>query len=127
MAVQPYTCKKIIINEGITSIGDSTFCVCDSLTKIKIPESITIIGEEAFAGCRKSLTNVTLPEGITTINARVFQYCESLTEIKIPSSVTFVGEKVFNECINLKKIYHAKNFGFEWELHYGNRAELISY
>ena len=66
------------------SIGDSAFCVCDSLTKIKILESITIIGEEDFAGCRKSLTNVTLPEGITTINARAFQYCESLTEIKNP-------------------------------------------
>ena len=49
--------KKVIITDGVTSIGDYAFRSCTSLTSITIPDSVTSIGELAFYDCTK-LTNV---------------------------------------------------------------------
>jgi len=68
----------------ITSIGDSAFFGCTSLTSITMPNSITGIGRAAFQGCN-SLTNVTIPSGVTFIGSGAFADCTKLT------SVTFNG------------------------------------
>ena len=47
----------VIVDEGVTSIGESAFIFCSSLTGIKIPESVTGIGDMAFACC-SSLTSI---------------------------------------------------------------------
>ena len=49
--------KSVIINNGITSIGEEAFRDCSSLTSITIPNSVTSIGSEAFYEC-SSLENV---------------------------------------------------------------------
>ena len=43
--------KRIVINNGVTSIGNSAFLDCISLTSVTIPNSVTKIGEHAFQGC----------------------------------------------------------------------------
>ena len=40
--------KRIIIDDGVTTIGDLAFYVCSSLTSVTIPNSVTTIGESAF-------------------------------------------------------------------------------
>ena len=40
--------KKIVIEEGVTSIGNSAFAYCRGLISITIPDSVTSIGEWAF-------------------------------------------------------------------------------
>ena len=47
---------SIIIQDGVTSIGEGAFRGCSSLTSVTIPASVTSIGEGAFRGC-SSLTN----------------------------------------------------------------------
>ena len=49
------TIPNEIDNKCVTSIGDSAFFYCNSLTSITIPDSVTSIGSEAFADC-ESLT-----------------------------------------------------------------------
>lgn len=39
---------KVVIEEGITSIGDWSFSTCKYLREIIIPESVNIIGNHAF-------------------------------------------------------------------------------
>ena len=43
--------KKVVIENGVTSIGQSAFWNCTSLTSITIPNSVTSIGQNAFHDC----------------------------------------------------------------------------
>ncbi len=44
-------CKNTNIPDSVTSIGDSAFAYCSSLTSIGIPDSVTSIGDGAFWYC----------------------------------------------------------------------------
>ena len=49
--------KNVVVEDGVTSIADSAFESCSTLTDVSMPESITSIGNSAFKDC-KSLTNI---------------------------------------------------------------------
>jgi len=93
---------SITIPHSVTSIGNYTFYYCSSLTSITIPESVTSIGS-AFCGC-SSLTSITIPYGVPTIEDNVFFGCSSLTSITIPESVTSIGIWSFSGCSSLTSI-----------------------
>ena len=94
---------EYLIEEGVTSIGDSAFSGCKSLTSITIPEGVTSIGKSAFRYC-SSLTSITIPEGVTSIENYTFQYCSKLTNITIPEGVTSIGNAAFSGCNSLTSI-----------------------
>ena len=50
----------ILIEEGVTSIGDSAFYYCSSMQQINISDSVTSIGEWAFSSC-SSLKQINIP------------------------------------------------------------------
>lgn len=95
--------KKVIVKDGVTSIGEGAFSYCKSLTSIAIPSSVTSIGYEAFYRC-VSLTSITIPSSVTNIQGLTFFGCRRLTSITIPSSVTRIGESAFWRCDNLTSI-----------------------
>src|SRR5207247_2017748 len=91
--------------DSVTSIGNSAFAGCTSLTSVRIPDSVTSIGgaafgNGAFAGCT-SLTSVTIPNGVTSIGGGAFANCASLSSIAIPNSVASIGDGVFSDCTSL--------------------------
>jgi outer membrane murein-binding lipoprotein Lpp len=47
--------EKVVISDGIESIGWFAFSGCNSLCEITIPPSVTSIGHGAFDGCRMDL------------------------------------------------------------------------
>ena len=95
--------KKVVIEDGVTSIGDSAFSYCSSLTNITIPDSVTSIGDSAFSGCW-DLTSITIPDSVTTIGESAFYGCSSLTSITIPDGVTSIGYGAFSSCRSLTSI-----------------------
>lgn len=97
------TATKVVIPDGVTSIGDNTFSDYTRLTSVTIPDSVTSIGNGAFSKCT-GLTSVTIPEGVTSIADMAFYKCTGLTSVTIPNSVTSIGEVVFQECTSLTSV-----------------------
>ena len=95
--------KTVVIEDGVTSIGNYAFSDCSSLTSITIPDSVTSIGYYAFFYCT-SLTSITISDSVTSIGNYAFFYCRSLTSITIPDSVTSIGNYAFSNCTNLTSI-----------------------
>ena len=85
--------KKVIIEDGVTSVGNDAFYECTNLASVNIPDSITIIGSGAFSDCT-SLTSVNIPDSVTIIEDYAFQHT-SLTSVTIPRSVEEIGRDAF--------------------------------
>jgi len=94
---------KVIIEYGVTSIGEYAFYNCSGLTHITIPDSITEIGGGAFTGC-SGLTEIAIPNGVTKIDHHTFDGCEGLTSITIPDSVTHIADFAFVCCEGLTSV-----------------------
>lgn len=88
---------------SLTSIGNSVFYSCTSLTSINLPDSLTSIGTGVFYSCT-SLTSITLPEGFTSMGLRAFDSCTSLTSITFPDSLTSIGLRAFQYCASLRLV-----------------------
>lgn len=95
--------QNIIIENGLTSIGEYAFYECFGLTSITIPNSVTSIGGCAFSYC-SNLTSITIPNSVTSIGFYAFNKCSSLTSITIPNSVTSIGEAAFEDCSGLTSV-----------------------
>ena len=89
-----FSIHEVVIEEGLTEIGDMAFDGCTGLTFVTIPDSVTEIGALAFSNCT-NLTSVTIPESVTTIEGGAFADCNSLTSITIPENVTNIGAEAF--------------------------------
>ena len=87
---------KIVLPEGISSLGQWCFGCAKKLTSVVIPDSVTSIDKFAFWGCN-SLAQITIPKSITSIGQGAFNVCSSLTSITIPDSVTSIGIGAFSE------------------------------
>ena len=96
--------KTVVIESGVTSIGNLAFVDFTNLTSVTIPSSVTSIGNNAFFNC-ENLTSVTISNGVTSIGNRAFESCTSLTSVTIPASVTSIGERAFFACSSLKKVF----------------------
>lgn len=64
--------KYVLIEDGITSIGNDAFYKCKQLTHVYIPNTITNIGSYTFAQCNK-LQNIVIPESVKYIGKCGFQ------------------------------------------------------
>ncbi len=95
--------KSVVINSGVTSIGDYAFYYCSSLTSVTIPDSVTSIGEDAFNECYR-LTSITIPDSVTSIGGYAFSSCTRLTSVIIGNSVTSIGDYAFTYCTSLSSI-----------------------
>nr|WP_316613610.1 leucine-rich repeat protein [uncultured Ruminococcus sp.] len=98
-----YDFTEAVIEKGVTTIGDSAFSDCSSLTSVTIPDSVMSIGNAAFSGC-SSLTRVTIPDSVTSIDGNTFVDCSTLTSITIGNSVTKIRNEMFYGCSSLTSV-----------------------
>jgi hypothetical protein len=94
---------SLVIESGVTTIGNWAFFNCDGMTSVTIPDSVETIGFNAFYHC-DGLTGVTIPDSVTTIGSWAFYYCGHLTSVTIPDSVTVIGTQAFDGCGSLKDV-----------------------
>lgn len=109
--------NKIIIGEGITSVGKNAFYECRELSSVSLPEGMTEIKENAFYRCSQlssinipstvktigpyalymsyNLLSISLPEGLTKICDQAFAY-SSIETVNLPETLTSIGESAFS-------------------------------
>lgn len=68
---ESYSIKYVIIDDGVTSIGNDSFFECSSLCHIYIPNTVTSIGDYALAHCR-SLHSIVIPKSVNSLGEGVF-------------------------------------------------------
>lgn len=114
----------VVIESGVTSIGNSAFWGCFYLTDISMPDTVTRFGREAIyaclnltsldisrvktfdagALCNSGLTEVAIPSGITELPGNLLSSCKKLTKVTLPEGITKIGVTVFASCESLTSI-----------------------
>lgn len=67
----------VIIDEGITSLGDESFELAVDIAKVILPSTLSTIGDECFRCCY-SLSDINISNNITEIGEDAFDSCELL-------------------------------------------------
>lgn len=114
--------RTVLIEDGVTSIGNCAFWTCgvldvriaasvttignsafrgSSIISVDIPSSVKTIGDSAFREC-KNLRSVTVSEGVERIVQNAFRACTGLISIDLPASIGEVGAGAFFECTEMK-------------------------
>lgn len=102
-----YALKKIVVEDGVTSIGSCAFSFDFSVTDVTLPSSLKTIGRSAFSGCY-GLTSVVIPEGVTSIGAYAFALCSAIKTITVPASATELGNCAFDTGEYYDGSYHTQ-------------------
>ena len=99
---EEYSIKHIVIQDGITSIGENMFAYIANLETVSIPDSVTVISQNAFYA--SGMPTITIPNSVHSIGQSAFWNCWNLESIVIPNSVTTLGRGAFESCDNLKSV-----------------------
>ena len=97
--------KKIVIENGVTSIGSNAFYQCSDMQAtldLSNAKALTSIGNNAFYGCKKLTGLLEIPDSVTKIGAEAFLDCNNLSgNFKLPRGLQSVGNDAFYNCYNL--------------------------
>ena len=94
---------KVVIADGVTSIGNTAFQGCTGLAEVEIPASVTSIGNSAFNGC-SGLERFGIPDGVKSIGDSAFYNCTTLKFVTIPDSVNSIAGSAFYGCVLLESV-----------------------
>ncbi|MBE7052804.1 MAG: leucine-rich repeat domain-containing protein [Ruminococcaceae bacterium] len=100
--------KKLVIENGITSIGSRTFTLITGITELEIPDSVTSIGDYAFSNCT-GLKNISLGKGVKTIGVSAFGACTELIGFSASDSLEIIGDAAFGNCDKLEYVHFGNN------------------
>ena len=90
--------KKVIIGEGVTSIGDYAFANCPQVTDVEISDSVERIGYRAFINCT-GLKEIEIPKNVIIIESFAFNNCSLLETLNLNAENLGGGEAFYNTSI----------------------------
>ncbi len=83
--------EKLIIEDGVTSIGDTAFLGFTSLTDLDIANSIKTIGSLSFGNCH-SLPKFHIPDSLEILSPQAFTICLALKEFTVGKNPNYSVE-----------------------------------
>lgn len=120
-----YRVEKIILEPGITAVGESTLSIYPDLKEVVLPDTIKYIYAKAFSGCSK-LDTINFPDSLELVGTSAFYGCNfkeldlrnytfnfgggvfagntSLTSILLPDWFTTIEGSFLSGCTSLKSI-----------------------
>ena len=99
--------KAVVVEDGITRIGNESFSGATNLQSITVADSVENIGMRAFAYC-DSLTDISFGSGLKHMEDGVFLDCDGLTEFRFPDADVEYENHFLAKCSNLKTIVFSK-------------------
>lgn len=87
---------------SVGSVDWTGFYNCDNITSLVIQGGITIIGESGVQSC-DGLTNVVL-EGVKDVDFYSFHNCNNLTKVVLSNTLVEIDSDAFTSCENLTSI-----------------------
>ena len=93
--------KRVVINPGITIIGNYFFQNCKVLETVSLPDTLQEIRGYSFWGC-VSLKRFDVPNSVHTIGNWFLQGCDALEEVTLPDTLTELPERTFWNSTALK-------------------------
>lgn len=94
---------SVVIEDGVTSIGDNTFEDCSALKSVSGMKGVTSLGKWAFYKCT-SLESFAIPSGVKSIPDCLFYDCSKLNSVTIHNQVASIGSSAFLGCSILKTL-----------------------
>lgn len=94
--------RKIVIEDGITQIGDFAFFAFIQASSVQIAETVNTIGYGAFMG--SGIETLTTPSSLQIISTQAFELCTYLTIVDVKSACT-IGQRAFGGCKNLNTVF----------------------
>lgn len=92
--------KKVVIEEGVTKLGNYAFYELKNLTEVQLSNSLESIGYSVFYGC-ENLTTLDLPVNLKYVYDLAFSY-SGITELIFPEGMKEIPDMEYTK--NLKKI-----------------------
>lgn len=116
---------SVIVEEGVTSVGNYAFYGYANLASVVFPETLTSIGNYAFYQCSGLTGNLIIPASVAsigeytfyqctgldgslifessdtvqkTIGRYAFEYCKKLTGLNLGYGITEIGPNAFGYC-----------------------------
>ena len=102
----------VVVDEGITSIGDYAFSYCFYLTKVSLPEGLTRIGNNAFWG-DFNLLYFSVPGTVTELSKNALR-ATGLYGVSLPAGLKSIGEGAFYDADQLREILYDGS-AYKWE------------
>ena len=104
--------KTIVIQEGVTHIGNFAFCIPFSRKgnldtyptyhNVSIPNTVKSIGNDAFG--YSNLKQVIIPESVESIGESAFEACLLLNSVNIKGPIKTIEAGTFSHCKSLESI-----------------------
>ena len=91
----------VVVEDGVTTIGNYAFCNYPNLISISLPETLTTIGIAAFGGCTGLTGQLVLPNSLKTLDSGAFGNCTGLTTVIFGDNLTSIGMNAFSGCTGL--------------------------
>ena len=95
--------NRVVVEEGITSLGEFGLSPAKYATSISLPKSLLDLGCGGLYDMH-SLTEINVPDGVMKLDEMTFTYCEKAVNIYLPSKLKKIGDEVFQNCKSLKSL-----------------------
>lgn len=93
----------IVIEEGVTSVGEYAFRDLRSVQSVQIAESVETLGRCCFENC-SALTEVEIPAGVSMVGSDAFRHCFGLETVHMRGEHTKIGSSAFSDCNSLTDV-----------------------
>ncbi len=124
----------IVVEEGVTSLGERAFSYFEDIESISLPASLTDIGKYALNGVSLDVISIAEANGVfkitngclissdgvlvlgcdesviptdgsvKSIGYGAFMGCDTLTELTLPEGILSIGDKAFSGCKSLVSV-----------------------